>query len=188
MCFQLIEDKKKLSGRCERLVSELKNIDQKCTDRIRTFEESQRSEIQRLKEVHDNAEKLRRERWIDEKTKKIKELTVRGLEPEIQQLIGRHKNELSKLKTIHEAELLASDERAAQRYIRLTEELRDQLEREKQQAIAHERDLARDRYEKVLRDEEQSYIEQRRRLYQEVDEEKHRQADLVAKQRADLDK
>ncbi|CAF4837456.1 unnamed protein product [Rotaria socialis] len=133
---QLIDDKKKLSERCERLVAELKTIDKKSGDRIKNMEESHRIELQKLKDVHEAAEKLRRERWIEEKTKKIKELTVRGLEPEIQKLIGKHKTELAKMKTVHEAELLAADERAAQRYVRLTEDLRDQLEREKESAIA----------------------------------------------------
>ena len=167
---------------------ELKTIDQKYDDRIRSVEESQGKEFQKLKDVHEAAEKLRRERWIDEKTKKIKELTVRGLEPEIQKLISKHKNELIKMKTVHEAELLTADERAAQRYIRMTEELRDQLEREKEVAIACERDLAREKYEKSLRDEERSFSEQRRRLFTEIEEEKNRQAEIATKQRADLDK
>lgn len=141
-----------------------------------------------MKDVHEAAEKLRRERWIDEKTKKIKELTVRGLEPEIQKLISKHKTELTKMKTVHEAELLQADERAAQRYVRMTEDLRDQLEREKESAIARERDLAREKFEKGIKDEEKSFAEQRRRLYTEIEDEKNRQADLAAKQRADLDK
>ncbi|CAF1273302.1 unnamed protein product [Rotaria sp. Silwood1] len=185
---QLIDDKKKLSERCERLVAELKTIDKKSSDRLKNMEESHRIELQKLKDVHEAAEKLRRERWIDEKTKKIKELTVRGLEPEIQKLIGKHKAELAKMKTVHEAELLAADERAAQRYVRMTEDLRDQLEREKESAIARERDLAREKYEKAIRDEEKSFTEQRRRLYTEIEDEKNRQAELAAKQRADLDK
>jgi 5-azacytidine-induced protein 1 len=122
------------------------------------------------------------------KRKKNKELTVRGLEPEIQKLIGKHKAELAKMKTIHEAELLAAGERAAQRYVRMTEDLRDQLEREKESAIARERDLAREKYEKGLRDEEKSFVEQRRRLYTEIEDEKNRQAELATKQRAELDK
>ncbi|UJR32223.1 hypothetical protein I4U23_019688 [Adineta vaga] len=185
---QLMDDKRKLSDRCEQLVNELKTIDRKYHEQTRRLEESQQQEMQKLKEVHEAAEKLRRERWIEEKTKKIKELTVRGLEPEIQKLISNHKNELSKMKAIHDAELLAADERAAQRYIRMTEELRDQLEREKEVAIARERDIAREKYEKSLRDEEKSYNEQRRRLYAEIEEEKNRQAELAAKQRADIDK
>ncbi|CAF1535181.1 unnamed protein product, partial [Rotaria sordida] len=185
---QLIDDKKKLSERCEHLVDELKTIDKKSSDRLKNMDESHRIELQKLKDVHEAAEKLRRERWIDEKTKKIKELTVRGLEPEIQKLISKHKTELTKMKTVHEAELLAADERAAQRYVRMTEDLRDQLEREKESAIARERDLAREKYEKSIRDEEKSFTEQRRRLYTEIEDEKNRQAELVTKQRADLDK
>ncbi|CAF2977960.1 unnamed protein product [Rotaria sp. Silwood2] len=185
---QLIDDKKKISQRCELLLSELKIIDRKYNDRMRSVEEANRNELQKLKDVHEAAEKLRREHWIEEKTKKIKELTVRGLEPEIQKLISKHKNEITKIKTVHEAELLAADERASQRYIRMTEELRDQLEREKEVAIARERELAREKYEKSLHDEEKTFNEQRRRLYTEIDEEKNREAELIAKQRADLDK
>lgn len=37
---------------------------------------------------------------------------MKGLEPEIQRLIAKHSAEVKKLKSIHEAELLASDERA----------------------------------------------------------------------------
>jgi 5-azacytidine-induced protein 1 len=170
------------------LVSELKIIDKKYSDRLKSMEESHRIELQKLKDVHEAAEKLRRERWIDEKTKKIKELTVRGLEPEIQKLISKHKTELTKMKTVHEAELLAADERAAQRYVRMTEDLRDQLEREKESAIARERDGAREKSEKAIRDEEKSFVEQRRRLYTEIEDEKNRQAELAIKQRAELDK
>jgi 5-azacytidine-induced protein 1 len=70
----------------------------------------------------------------------------------------------------------------------MTEDLRDQLEREKESAIARERDLAREKYEKGLRDEEKSFVEQRRRLYTEIEDEKNRQAELATKQRAELDK
>ena len=68
---------------------------------------------------------------------------MKGLEPEIQRLIAKHKSEVKKLKSIHEAELLESDERAGQRYIKLTEELRDQLAQEKEAACSRERELAR---------------------------------------------
>lgn len=70
-------------------------------------------------------------------------MTVKGLEPEIQRLIAKHKSEIKKVKSIHEAELLASDERAGQRYIKMTEELRDQLAKEKEAACNRERELAR---------------------------------------------
>ncbi len=76
----------------------------------------------------------------------ISSCMLSGLEPEIQKLISKHKQELKKLRVLHEAELLQADERAAQRYVRQTEELRQQLERERDEQCQRERELAKQRY------------------------------------------
>ncbi len=186
--FKLIDDKKLLSEKCEKLVRELKDMDKTYSDKLRTTEEKFKYEIQKMKDTFEAAEKLRREKWIEEKTKKIKEMTVKGLEPEIQALITKHKNEIKSLKAIHDAELLQADERAAQRYIRITEELRENFEREKESSIQKEKDLAKQRYEKSLEEEEKSFLEQRRRLYAEIEEEKNRIAEQGALQRRELDR
>ncbi|XP_035517200.1 centrosomal protein of 131 kDa isoform X1 [Morone saxatilis] len=194
---QLINDKKALSERCEGVVGELKQVDQKYTKKIAQMQEQHEmvwqilgplcEEIKKLKELMSATEKIRREKWIDEKTKKIKEITVKGLEPEIQKLISKHKQELKKLRTLHEAELLQADDRAAQRYVRQCEELRQQLEREKEEQCQRERELAKQRYEKQLQEEELSLQQQRRRLYKEVADEKERLAQLSSRQRAELE-
>ncbi|XP_053151941.1 centrosomal protein of 131 kDa isoform X2 [Hemicordylus capensis] len=194
---QLIDDKKVLTEKCEAVVTELKQVDQKYTKKIAQMQEQHQlvwrtlgplcEEIKKLKELMSATEKIRREKWIDEKTKKIKEITVRGLEPEIQKLIAKHKLEIKKLKTLHEAELLQSDERAAQRYVRQAEELREMLEHEKEEQGQRERELARQRYEKQLEQEEQALQQQRRRLYSEVAEEKERLNQQAARQRAELE-
>ncbi len=177
-----------MSEKCEKLVKELKDVEKTYTDRLRTAEERFKVDSQKIKDTIEMAEKIRREKWIEEKTKQIKEMTVKGLEPEIQSLITKHKNEIKKLKTIHDAELLQADERAAQRYIKITEELRENYEREKEASIQREKDLSKQRYEKSLEEEEKSFLEQRRRLYAEVEEEKNRIAEQAAFQRKELDK
>ncbi|XP_063312384.1 centrosomal protein of 131 kDa isoform X2 [Pelobates fuscus] len=184
---QLIDDKKALSERCESLVNELKQVDQKYGNKINQMQEHHDLEMKKLQDLMSAAEKVRREKWIDEKTKKIKEITVKGLEPEIQRLIAKHKQEIRKLKALHEAELLQSDERAAQRYVRQAEELRHNLDHEKEELAQRERELAKQRYEKQLVQEEQSLQEQRRRLYSEVSEEKERLNQQAARQRTELD-
>ncbi|KAK3529115.1 hypothetical protein QTP70_016547 [Hemibagrus guttatus] len=184
---QLIDDKKALSERCEGVVAELKQVDQKYTKKINQMQEQHELEIKKLKELMSATEKIRREKWIDEKTKKIKEITVKGLEPEIQKLISKHKQELKKLKVLHEAELLQADERAAQRYIRQIEELREQLERERDEQCQRERELAKQRFEKQLQEEENALQQQRRRLYKEVADEKERLAQQAARQHAELE-
>ncbi|XP_072568011.1 centrosomal protein of 131 kDa isoform X2 [Paramormyrops kingsleyae] len=184
---QLIDDKKALNERCETVVAELKQVDQKYTKKIAQMQEQHDLEIKKLKELMGTTERIRREKWIDEKTKKIKEITVKGLEPEIQNLLSKQKQELSRLRALHQAELLQADERAAQRYVRQSEELRAQLERERDECCQRERELAKQRFEKQLQEEEQALQQQRRRLYKEVAEEKERLAQLATRQRAELD-
>ena len=48
------------------------------------------------------AEKLRQEKWRTQETKRIKETTVKSLEPEIQRIIAKGKAEIQKLKALHE--------------------------------------------------------------------------------------
>ncbi|NXH71442.1 CP131 protein, partial [Hydrobates tethys] len=184
---QLIDDKKVLSEKCEAVVAELKQVDQKYGKKITQMQEQHELEIKKLKELMSATEKIRREKWIDEKTKKIKEITVKGLEPEIQKLIAKHRQDIRKLKMLHEAELLQSDERAAQRYGRQAEELRDLLEREKEEQSQRERELARQRCEQQLEQEEQALQQQRRRLYAEVAEEKERLSQQAARQRVEAE-
>lgn len=82
---------------------------------------------------------------------------------------------------MHQGELLEADERAGRKYIKQIEDLREQLESEKDLAVQKERDAARQRYEKQLEQEEQAYQQQRRRLYADVQEEKERLADQMQK-------
>ncbi|NXU21077.1 CP131 protein, partial [Pardalotus punctatus] len=184
---QLLNDKKVLSEKCEAVVAELKQVDHKYGQKISQMQEQHELEIKKLKELMSATEKVRREKWIEEKTKKIKEITVKGLEPEIQKLMAKHREEIRQLKLLHEAELLQSDERAAQHYGRQAQELRGLLEREKEEQSQRERERARQRCEQQLEQEEQALELQRRRLYAEVAEEKERLSQQAARQRAEAE-
>uniref|UniRef100_A0A803VQK9 Centrosomal protein 131 n=1 Tax=Ficedula albicollis TaxID=59894 RepID=A0A803VQK9_FICAL len=183
---QLLDDKKVLSEKCEAVVAELKQVDQKYGQKITQMQEQHELEIKKLKELMSATEKVRREKWIEEKTKKIKEITVKGLEPEIQKLLAKHREDIRQLKLLHEAELLQSDERAAQHYGRQAQELRGLLEREREEQSQRERERVRQRWQQ-LEQEEQALELQRRRLYAEVAEEKERLSQQAARQRAEAE-
>ena len=134
-----------LSERCEQLVKELKELDKKYKTKIKTMEETFKAEVTKLKQVSAATDKLRREKWQTEETQRIKEATVKSLEPEIQRIIAKGKSEIQKLKAFHEAEMMQVDERASRRFVSQMEELRAQCAQEKEQACSHERELARQR-------------------------------------------
>ena len=60
--------------------------------------------MKKQKEIMEAAEKIRREKWIKEKTREIKEITVKGLEPDIQRLIAKHKAEIKKIKAMKQVD------------------------------------------------------------------------------------
>ncbi|ELW68216.1 5-azacytidine-induced protein 1 [Tupaia chinensis] len=184
---QLIDDKKLLSDKCEALVAELKRRDQRCREQAARMQEQHELEMKKLKEQMSASEKVRRERWISEKTRKIKEVTVRGLEPEIQKLIARHKQELQRLRSAHEEELLRADARAAQRCLHQAEQLREQMEREKEALGQQERERAQQRFAQHLEQEQRVLEQQRRRLCSEVAAEREQLGQQAARQRAELE-
>ncbi|XP_040845306.1 centrosomal protein of 131 kDa [Ochotona curzoniae] len=184
---QLIEDKKVLSQKCEAVVAELKLGDQRNREQTAHMQEQHELEMKKLKELMSAAEKVRREKWIHEKARRIKEITVRGLEPEVQRLISKHKQELRRLRGLHEAELQQAEERAAQRQLRQVEELRVRLEQEKEELGRQERERARQRFEQQLEQEQLALEQHRRRLQAEVVAEKERLGQQAARQRAELE-
>ena len=56
----------------------------------------------KTRQVAAAADKLRREKWRAEETQRIKEATVKSLEPEIQRIIAKGKAEIQRLKALHE--------------------------------------------------------------------------------------
>nr|CAD7195636.1 unnamed protein product [Timema douglasi] len=182
----LIADKKVLSEKCESLVRELKGSEDRHATNMRAIEERHSIELHQAKEMHAAAEKLRRERWIDSKTQKIKEMTVKGLEPELQRMNTRHQQELSELRTLHKQELEEVEMRATRR---ATAQL-DQLTAEREEVLTRERNSLKQRFEKQLYEEESRYQEERRRLLADVQREKDRLSEEMerVKQEGEEDK
>ena len=75
------------------------------------------AEIRRLRQLQDTTNKIKQEKWVDEKTRRIKEQTVRGLEPEIQRLLARHNAELADMEAERERRMAAQERELHQRHL-----------------------------------------------------------------------
>ncbi|KAK4874278.1 hypothetical protein RN001_013638 [Aquatica leii] len=164
---QLIADKKTLNQQCESLVNEMKMLEDRYSSNLKAAEHRHHVELQKIKDMQVAGEKMRKERWIDTKTQKIKELTIKGIEPELEKMSSRHQQELADLRTLHKREIEDLDLRSARKLQQHCEALREQLTVENEKALAHERDLLRQRYERMVETEEQNFQDQRRKLLAE---------------------
>lgn len=69
---QLIAEKKDLTQKCDTLARQIKEMEQKIQRDIKVITERHAVELQRAKENIAASEKIRRERWLEMKTSKIK--------------------------------------------------------------------------------------------------------------------
>ena len=143
---QLIDDKKGLSEGVDAKTAEMKATEKKHKDALKAAEQRHLTEIKRLKALQESSNKLRQEKWVDEKTKRIKEQTVRGLEPEIQRLMARHTQEVADLEAERERQLSNKERELYQRHHQHIRELKDDWEQEHQEALQQERHALNQRY------------------------------------------
>lgn len=69
---QLMEEKKTMARKCEELVDEMHNMEDKYVANMKAIEHRHQVEVQKMKDMQAASEKLRRDRWIEGRTQKIK--------------------------------------------------------------------------------------------------------------------
>jgi hypothetical protein len=93
---KLLAEKDQLSLKCESLSEDVKKMEKGFKDKVlpplikkcRNMEEHNLKDIKQQRELWQATEKVKRDKWITDKTRVIKDQTVKGLEPEIQRMLA----------------------------------------------------------------------------------------------------
>ncbi|XP_025200399.1 centrosomal protein of 131 kDa-like isoform X2 [Melanaphis sacchari] len=165
---KLLNEKKQLSESCSLTVKELTK---KMNDALTSQEERHRVELKKAIDKQTASEKIKKDRWVDLKTKKIKEMTIKGIEPELNRMSVAYQEELSELRRIHQSQI----EEIEATWHRRMATMRDKMDAEREQAIVTERENSRNRLEMEIAELEKSYQDQRKRLLGEIHAERLRQ-------------
>lgn len=164
---QLIKDKASL---CEKVSQITRRLD----SQNQAWEHRMKTEVDKAKEQALAGEKIRREKWVRENTKKIKELTVKGLELEINKMSTNHKQETEAIKRQHHLDILKAIEETKEKFEKTEKAIRESYAEEREQAIERERKAIKERFEKQMEDERKSAEQQRLRLVHNFESEKDR--------------
>jgi len=170
---RLLNDKTELTRRCELFSDELKAVERKYQMKIEEMEDHAAKELAKNKQNWIATERLKREAWEKDKVKEIKDMTVKGLQPEVERILAERKQEKVRLEE-QKTEALEEQRREllslAQQQL---QELREQKHREMEAALDREREAHRQK----VRDEFE-------RFNRELQEERTKcAADLLAERR-----
>ncbi|XP_061393155.1 centrosomal protein of 131 kDa [Musca vetustissima] len=173
---QLLKDKGSLCEKVAALTRRLESQNQAWEHKLET-------EVARVKETTLAGEKIRRERWVRENTKKIKELTVKGLEAEINKMNCNHQQQITELKRAHQQQLLDALEEARLKHEQIENSIRESCAQDRESIISKERNAIRERFERQLEEERKSFDEQKQKLAEDFNNEKERlQNELKSKE------
>lgn len=103
---KLLSEKEALGQKCETLSDSVKLLEKEFTTKIKLTLEAHARDFKSQRDIVLQQEKLKRDKWIQDKTKIIKDQTVKGLEPEIQNLISQHKLQMRQLEEQYHQQLL----------------------------------------------------------------------------------
>eukprot|EP00916_Digyalum_oweni_P024380 GHVL01040304.1.p1 GENE.GHVL01040304.1~~GHVL01040304.1.p1 ORF type:complete len:525 (+),score=123.70 GHVL01040304.1:3481-5055(+) len=140
MLNRLLEDKSELTKKCESLQVASEKFVAKSQEEMEKLEKDLMKDFERKKQSWNLNEKLRRETWEKEKTQEIKEVTIKGLEPEIERIMADHKREIRNIEDRQMSKLAHEEDRLNRVHSERMKELRSEL------SLAHDEELENERY------------------------------------------
>jgi 5-azacytidine-induced protein 1 len=132
-------------------------------------------EINRLKHMNESSDKLKRERWMDQKAKKIKEQTVRSLEGEVDKIMKKHTQELAELKASAQRQMEEQEQSLRHTYTKNFDQYRVQAEREKKEVIEQEKLFQMEKFRKQAEQIETFHRGEVQQLREEIERERRKQ-------------
>ncbi|KOC67741.1 5-azacytidine-induced protein 1 [Habropoda laboriosa] len=184
---EVISEKTNLTEKCNSLAQRVKEIEIKMQRDLKAAADRHAVELQRAKEHYAAAEKIKRERWIEARTTKIKEMTVKGLEPELRNMMEQHAEEIQRLRNVHMKELQDAELRIIRRSNQQLEQLRLELTSSHERMLTNEKNILWSRYQEKLEEQENQFKAQQTKLLEELQRDREKFGKELAKRDAEKD-
>jgi len=169
----LLADKEALNARVGALSQELHSLTERHEKKIAELEERHLGLATAQKAQLAAGEKRRRSQWQEEQTKRLKAEALKALEPDIAQLMNRHRAEKQRLENERDEELRRRDALLAQKD-REMDDLRRWMEERKAQDLAGK--------EAALEQKDRELLDQRTRLARDFEQSLARERELFQQQ------
>ncbi len=138
----LLKDKEELAEKYTAVATELEESEAQWQDKLKKQSSTDKAQLKRHRDSWAAAEKVRREKWMEEQMAQIKAQTIKGLEPEIQRMMTQHKNDLNAAEQNHRTALRRARDDMLEENNQNLRRVRQELLAERAECLQHERELA----------------------------------------------
>ncbi len=102
ICDDLTLKKRSLASDVANIQSQISSLEKSIAEKVHSIREKGERQIREAAATWGEGESVRRQKWLERKTVEIRETTIKGLEPEVERLIEKHKQDVSQLQRQHE--------------------------------------------------------------------------------------
>lgn len=96
-CNKLTDRKRELASQIKSYQGKIKMAEERVESSVEKVEKQGQAELDEAAASWGEGEVIRRKKWLERKTKEIREITIKGLEPEVERIIEEHKGECERL-------------------------------------------------------------------------------------------
>ena len=135
----LVEDKKELVGQNEILYKKLMDLDKLSVEKIETLKNNYLEKMKKQRGEWDQQHKIKLKTWKEKKTRELKDMTIKGLEPELNRLIKKGEEEKQKLKVYYESLLKDKEKEFEDKIFERVEIEKAKLKEENEKVLQRDR-------------------------------------------------
>ena len=176
---KLLGDKKALARKCDELGSALEEERAAAGERMRKVAAEAARELEQAKSSWAAAEKVRVKRAVENKAEAVRAATLRAVEPDIQRLMEKHRDDVAKLKEVFAKQLHEAESRIAESKHAELMSVQGGVDAAVTAALGQERAAAADRERALVARYEGDLADLRRKAGEELHAEQRRGLDAV---------
>jgi 5-azacytidine-induced protein 1 len=175
---KLLADKQMLTDQVSSLASQLRQSDSKAKMVIDELKNKFRAEMKEAQNAWQAGEKAKRDKWRAEKEKEIKEITIRGLEPEVERMLSKQREEKTRMESETAEHLRKEKLRLETEYQNRLEEFKNRVLNENEAILRREKEFMQGHFESLAKEaavaSSKREVEIDARRAREVDEEREK--------------
>lgn len=159
---QLLTEKETRVRQLNELNLRIKEMEGQHYIALQEVKEKYHKEIKKGKDQVITTEKIKRDSWMKEKAKEIKEQTAKGLEPEIMRLINEHKRTIDRLKEDQQTEMRQYKHEIDQTYEKRLLDFKEDHKQKMNEALERERESYKIRISEMHLKQEEEFQKMRK--------------------------